>query len=314
GMVYAVIGPTEVGGFLVFSWMGFLGLFLFYRAFRMALPNADARRYALLLFFLPSLVFWPSSIGKEAWVTLTLGLTAYGGARLIARRPGAFLVFGLGMAGLTTVRPHTALIAFAALTVGYLLRRGPRSPFALMAKGFGAALLIGSSLLVVTQVKEFLGVDRLDAATIDQVLSATERNTAQGGSEFEAPRAASPAQAPLALASILFRPFLFEVRSPLPFLAAAEGTFLAGLCLTSRRRLARLPAHLRRSPYVAASLIYSLIFAFAFSSFGNFGIIVRQRVQLLPFFLVLLALPSTPPRGRPAQPARATLVSTGATR
>ena len=42
GLIYAVTGPTFLGGFLVYSWLGFLGLFFFYRAFTIAVP--DGRR------------------------------------------------------------------------------------------------------------------------------------------------------------------------------------------------------------------------------------------------------------------------------
>ena len=37
---------------------------------------------------------------------------------------------------------------------------------------------------------------------------------------------------------------------------------------------------------------YTLMFVFAFSSVGNFGIITRQRTQVFPMVLVLLALPA----------------------
>ncbi len=73
GLVYALIGPSKLGGFVFFSWLGFWGLFLFYRAFTIAVPLGRRRSYAHLLFFLPSLVFWPSSIGKEAWMMFSLG-------------------------------------------------------------------------------------------------------------------------------------------------------------------------------------------------------------------------------------------------
>jgi hypothetical protein len=43
-----------------------------------------------------------------------------------------------------------------------------------------------------------------------------------------------------------------------------------------------------RQPYVLYCLIFTMAFIVAFSSFNNFGILVRQRAQLFPFFLVLL--------------------------
>ena len=53
----------------------------------------------------------------------------------------------------------------------------------------------------------------------------------------------------------------------------------------------RPPRLLRTRPYVAFCRTYTLLFVFAFSSFANFGILTRQRVQVFPFVLVLLALP-----------------------
>jgi len=84
GQVYAFIGPTLLGGFMVFSWFSFIGCYLFYRAFRTAYPDGDGRRYALLVFFFPTMLFWPSSIGKEAFMILALGAAALGAAQLFS--------------------------------------------------------------------------------------------------------------------------------------------------------------------------------------------------------------------------------------
>jgi hypothetical protein len=51
---------------------------------------------------------------------------------------------------------------------------------------------------------------------------------------------------------------------------------------------------------VAFVLVYSGLFVVAFSSIANFGILARERTQLLPFFLVLLAVPASRPRPAPA--------------
>ena len=51
------------------------------------LPTGDHRRYALLVFFMPSLLFWPSSIGKESWMLFTripVVATAVGGVFFVS--------------------------------------------------------------------------------------------------------------------------------------------------------------------------------------------------------------------------------------
>jgi hypothetical protein len=45
------------------------------------------------------------------------------------------------------------------------------------------------------------------------------------------------------------------------------------------------------TPYLIMAGIYSLLFVYGFSSFANYGILVRQRVQVLPFLLVFVAMP-----------------------
>jgi hypothetical protein len=59
----------------------------------------------------------------------------------------------------------------------------------------------------------------------------------------------------------------------------------------SRRRLARVPRELLRRPYAAFALVYTFAFIYAFSSINNFGILVRERSQLLPVLFVVLCLP-----------------------
>jgi hypothetical protein len=59
-----------------------------------------------------------------------------------------------------------------------------------------------------------------------------------------------------------------------------------------RRGIWQALRHPRRRPYVAFVVVFSLLFIYAFSSIANFGILARERTQLLPFFLVLLAIPA----------------------
>ncbi len=87
---------------------------------------------------------------------------------------------------------------------------------------------------------------------------------------------------------MLFRPLLNEASS-IPILASAvEGTFLLGLTVLAFPRILVNIWAARRHQYVALALAYTFGFVVAFSSFFNLGIIARQRVQVLPLFLVCL--------------------------
>jgi hypothetical protein len=89
---------------------------------------------------------------------------------------------------------------------------------------------------------------------------------------------------------VLIRPFPWEAHNSQALVSAAEGTLLIYLCWRHRNRLRRLPLLIRRS-YPAFCFAYAAMFVYAFSTFGNFGILARERVMVLPFIFALLCLP-----------------------
>jgi hypothetical protein len=293
GVVYIFTGPTKLGGFLVFSCLGFWGLYGFYRAFRIGFPEGDHRRYAVLLFFLPSLLYWPSSIGKEAWMLFTLGIAAWGAALVLRYRSRGYVVLGLGLAGTAAVRPHITLLLFVALFIAYLWRRRSwvESQTGLLGRMAGIGLMVLVGGLVLTQAADFFHLQDLDPAGVQQVLDRTQDQSSKGASQFSVSRPKSPGEYPDAVVTVLFRPYPWEAGNAQALVASVEGTLLALLFVVSLPRLARLPRLLVSTPYLLFAVAYILMFVFAFSSVGNFGIITRQRTQVFPFVLVLLALP-----------------------
>ena len=293
GYVFAVIGTTSIGGFFVFSWFGFLGMCLFYRAFRIAVPHGEARRYALLLFLLPTLLYWPSSVGKEAWMLLTLGLGAYGVARVLSHRPAGYTLFIVGLLGSAAVRPHMTALLAVAFALSFLLRRSPNgSLFGLVAKIVGSVIVVGATVWAIGAAEERFDVEGEGLAGAEQVIDQTAEQTSKGGSEFDAARPTSPLDVPGAVFTVMFRPLPHETHNLQALATSLEGVFLLGLFVLSWPRLRRLPKEMLRNPYVVFACTYSLMFMLAFSSFGNFGILARQRAQMFPLILIILALPA----------------------
>jgi hypothetical protein len=295
GVLYTIIGPTSYGGFLVYSWMAFWGMFLFYRAFTIAVPQGRARTYGRLLFFFPSMLFWPSSIGKEAWMVFTLGIAAYGAARVLS----GSVLRGLPIAGLglwlgTLIRPHVPGMLGAALLIAFVLARPHERfhPTRPMVKIATLGILVAASFLLVTRTEGFLRAsDILSFEGMTEALEKTSERSAHGGSEFDPPIVRSPVDLPLAFGTVIYRPFVFEANNQMALLSAIEGLWL--LLFTIRRLPWGLSAlrSMRLQPFVALAGVYTVLFVIAFSSMPNFGLLARQRVQLFPFFFVLLSIP-----------------------
>ena len=162
GVVYTVLpSASKIGAFLIFTWIAFLGTFFFYRAYVVAVPEGRKRNYAYLIFFFPTLLYWPSSLGKEAWMIFALGLATYGVARLLAPGErsgwGLFLTtLGLWLTGL--VRPHVAGLLAISLAAAYVVRRPPRrlAQLAPIVKVASIVVVMVVALLFVRAAEDFV--------------------------------------------------------------------------------------------------------------------------------------------------------------
>lgn len=290
--LYTLFGPSPLAAFFVFSSFAFWGAVLLFKAFRLALPKGRTRLYAVLVFLLPSMLFWPSSLGKEAWMMFYLGVTAYGAARLFSGQARGFPLIALGLAGTMMVRPHIAVMLAMGLFVAQLFRRTGGRLSAALAKVVGTTLLGLGLYILATASTEFLGLDDLSFESVAETSAQRGENTGQGGSEFAASPVTSPLDLPRAMFTVFFRPMLWEAHNLQMIIQAVEGVALFGVVLWCLPSLAAVPRAMRRVPYVTFCVVYVLVFVWAFSGFANFAILARQRVLMLPLLAVLLALPT----------------------
>jgi hypothetical protein len=295
GFLYAPHTQDIFGGFILFAALAFLGQLLFYAAFRRAFPNGRLKLYAILIFFLPNLVFWPSSIGKDAVMVLFIGVAAYGAVRLYeAYRFRWILVFGLGVAGAAVIRPHLGATILLAFSLAALLARGPAGGWA--RTRMVTMLVLGgvSAVLVFTVFADRFGLS-LESLELDPFLDELTRRTGQGGSAVEGEAIRGPGDVPAATLRVLFRPLLFEVPGILGLLSGVEGTLLLLFVVWKLPSMVKNRRILRSAPYAMFSLLYVIGFVIVFSPVLNLGIMTRQRSQLLPILLALIVALGWPP-------------------
>lgn len=295
GLSYFVISPTLLGGFMFYAWLAFWGLFFFFKAFAAALPNASIESYGKFVFFYPSLLYWPATIGKDAWMLLWLGVASYGVALALGGkgiRGAPYAVLGMAMAGI--VRVPVAGMVGLGLAVAFVIRRpsGKLGHIAPLVKIATVAAMIPLAIFMVDWSGDFLNADLTSTESVTTTLEQTSgRTEGHGGSAFDSVVVTSPADVPLAMITVLFRPFIFEAHNLQAVIAAVEGMVLLGVTLLRWRWLVAALKSVRRHPYVAYAATFVFIFMIAFSSFPNFGLLARQRVQLFPFLFVLFCIP-----------------------
>jgi len=318
GVVEVFTNGNMFGTFLVFTWLGFIGCYLFYRAFVTALPDCDAKRYALLVMLWPTMLYWPSSIGKDCWLIFGLGVASLGAARILRRRNGGYPLLVLGTVLGSVVRPHVALLLAVAFAVALLVGRRADRPGSLTPAAIGKV----AGLVVVLALGGYLATrtaDLLNAQDINtdvtSALATNANRTGQGGSNFSASNPQNPLGYAQAAVTVLFRPFPFEAHGMESLLTSLEALGLLALAIAGWRRLLSIPKRVRPEPYVALAIAFVLMFIFAFGTIANFGILARERSQMMPYVFVLLSLtavaatakretPRAPVSSRPRQQRR----------
>jgi hypothetical protein len=234
GILFAIIGSTLLGGFVVHSALAFVGGWYFYKAFRLAFPQGDSRLFAVLIFFLPSMWYWPSSLGKDSLVVLFLGFAVYGFARLVSgemRRGAVPTAFGL--IGAFMVRPPIATALVVAVAAAFLLRPARRrSPQVTVLTWLVLVPALSAvAFFTVTHTATYLG--NSNAIDAFQANRETSFNTGETGSNFVPPNALSPAGFPAAIVTANIRPVAWEAGGLFPTRTTIEGVLrgLLNVCL-----------------------------------------------------------------------------------
>jgi hypothetical protein len=290
GVVFAIIGVNKLGAFVLFSWLSFIGVLYFYRAFVITFGGAGHRRYGYLIFFFPTILFWTADVSKEAIMMFLLGLTAYGSARILAHRGGYWLVL-LSSVGGAWIRPNEVLLALGGFTMAMLIRpadpntkfSGPRRTVALIFLGsmLGAAIFVTLHFLPGTN----------GSINLTQISQNNNTGVGNGFGSSNLNYSSSISAYPQDVYAVLFDPLPYNAHGSGEWLSAFENTVIVVLIVLSVRRLRRLLRVSLARSYVVMCLLFTVTFIYAFAALGNAGLIDRERTVMLPFLLVLLCIP-----------------------
>ena len=182
GVLYTFFPASMAGSFIFFALLAFTGSVLFYRAVRISTSAASMSAYTIFVFFLPSVLFWPSSLGKDAWVFFCSGLVAWGWASFLRRRHfWGLIVIAVALLLINLVRPHIAAFMAASLVAAYVLyaTRAVRSVLVWLV---GAVLLFGLGYYLIQSGAAFLNLEDLTIESVEEFYTEQQERTTIGGS------------------------------------------------------------------------------------------------------------------------------------
>ena len=298
--LFAIVGIDQAAAFLIMSFLAFIGITCFYRAFTLTFSGVGNRRYGYLIFFLPSLIFWTADVSKEAIMLFLLGLLAYGCAQVLARRGGyrGWLLILASIAGSAFIRPNEMLLVLGGFTIAMIFRPTPASakfePARRTASLVLLAVLVGVAMFVTLHFLPGLH----GSVNLNQI-NKNNQGTGSGLGSSGITYSQSPAYFPKDVYVVLFDPLPFNAHSGGEKFQAVQNTVLLVLLAASLRNLRILPRAAFARPYLIMCFVYVVSFCYFFAALGNLGLIAREATVMVPFYLVLLCIPRGPRRQPP---------------
>jgi hypothetical protein len=270
-----------------------------YKAFCEAFPHISRKRLVLAALFVPSEIFWSCGLIKEGVAIIGLGFAFWGVQRFIrGDRLSAILALSFGSVVIGLFKSYI-LVAIVAGTVAYYFFNAPKRQVLLSRPGniFAGAMigaLGGAAILrifphyrpeaVAEQAAYYQEVGQVLAGGSTYAMGDSSRTSFAGQLAF----------APIALITSLYRPFLFEARSPQVLINALETSTLLFLQarIFWRQPVARTLSQITAQPMLVFAVVFCLVFGVGVGlTTTNLGTLSRYRMPLVPFlWLVTLVL------------------------
>jgi hypothetical protein len=289
------------------SFFAFLGSWKIFKLFAGLYPHL-VKKIAYATLFLPSILFWGVSLLKDPICLGAMGFLLYYLHALFIRRErmavagiyvllSAFLLYNL--------KPYILFSLLGGFFVWFFLQerqRIQRKDMRQAVTGLFVILALVASLFAIrgvaqTEANAQLSPENLVSA-IQHQQTVFSRTDAGSGSNFAvdgAPRSrlGLVLYAPLGLVNTYFRPFPWDVRSPLMLFSALEALAFAALTIMCFRRLG-IGTTFRTifsDPVITFCFTFSLIFGGIIGiTTPNFGALVRYKLPCVSFYLLTFIL------------------------
>lgn len=275
----------------------YFGKVALYRAFSESFPEVLHRRLMVAAMLVPSVVFWSSALLKESVAICGMGYLVLGLVRL-RRTPGVSLLqMGGGAVVIGLVKGYI-LLPMALATGAYfyfeslpIVRRSVRP----VQLALGAGVAVGGVVLL-SHIFPSYSVDNLaEQAAVYQDVGQIVRgaSTYAIGDPSQVTLMGQLRFAPIALATSLFRPLLFEANSVQVAVNALETAVVLFVMIRALARRGFGPARalIFRSPMLVLSLVFTLTFGIAVGlTTTNLGALSRYRMPLVPFLWTLVLI------------------------
>ena len=259
-----------LGCFLVFSFISYLGCL---KLFDVIIDLTD-RKYNVFYLFLLLIGthFWTVSLGKDALMFYAMCCLCY---NIYFDKPRSHYILPLMLIGF--IRLHVLIFVLVGGGVSYVFTN---KKIKTQTKFVFAGLVLGALLFLIPFFLKEIAVTNI--SDIEGKLQSSMNANVEGGAGIDL----KDANLIVKWFSYMFRPFVFEARNPMFLVSALENLVWLYIFFIIIRGLFfdKIKTNYILWSYIGIILACTLPLAY---TLANFGISMRQKIMIFPFFLIL---------------------------
>jgi hypothetical protein len=278
--------------------ISFTGIWKAYTVFVHIYPKLH-KQFAIAFLFMPSIFFWGSGILKDTITFTALCWLFYGSYMLFILRKRlmvSIIIVTISIFVIVVVKAYIGLAFLPSLTfwIFFQYRSKIQIPFLRM---MALPVLLVLIAVICYNIVNVIGSQHKDFKTNELISSAAVSNAnKQVGSNSAVNIGITDNMstlkvievAPLAIVTVIFRPFLWEIKTVFMGLSSLEGLYILYVLtlILMRNGVSGMFKVINRIPLVSFCLIFGLVFSFAIGfSTSNFGTLVRYKIPAIPFLM-----------------------------
>ena len=259
-----------LGCFLVFSFISYLGCL---KLFEVIIDLTD-RNYNItyLLLLLIGTHFWTVSLGKDSLMFYSMCCLCY---NIYFDKPKSHYILPLLLIGL--IRLHVLIFVLVGGGVSYVFTN---KKIKMQTKFIFVGLVLGALLVLIPFFLKEIAVTNF--SDIEGKLQNSMNANLEGGAGVDM----KDSNLIVKWFSYMFRPFIFEARNPMFLVSALENLVWLYIFFIIIKGLFfdKIKTNYILWSYIGIILACTLPLAY---TLANFGISMRQKIMIFPFFLIL---------------------------
>ena len=259
-----------LGCFLVFSFISYLGCL---KLFEVIIDLTD-RNYNIsyLLLLLIGTHFWTVSLGKDSLMFYSMCCLCY---NIYFDKPKSHYILPLLLVGL--IRLHVLIFVLVGGGVSYVFTN---KKIKMQTKFIFVGLVLGALLVLIPFFLKEIAVTNF--SDIEGKLQNSMNANLEGGAGVDM----KDSNLIVKWFSYMFRPFIFEARNPMFLVSALENLVWLYIFFIIIKGLFfdKIKTNYILWSYIGLILACTLPLAY---TLANFGISMRQKIMIFPFFLIL---------------------------